>query len=67
MGDEKEKAALNAAIEEAQVRVRLENCKIATGQLREQDLWECGDGDQSPLTYSECSKMNKAGWGKFDR
>ena len=66
-GDEKEVAAVNAAIAEAQVRVRLENCKIATGQLREQDLWECGDGDQSPLTPSECNRLNTAGWGKFDR
>ena len=39
--------------------------KIGSGELREQDLWECGDGDQSPLTHLEYEKLYNSGWGTF--
>ena len=54
-----------AATAEAQARMRIENMKIGSGELREQDLWECGDGDQSPLTHLEYEKLYNSGWGTF--
>ena len=43
----------------------MENSNISSGELREQDLWECGDGDQSPLTHSEYDKLYASGWGAW--
>ena len=54
-----------SATAEAQARMRIENMKIGSGELREQDLWECGDGDQSPLTHLEYEKLYNSGWGAF--
>ena len=54
-----------AATAEAQARMRIENMNIGSGELREQDLWECGDGDQSPLTHLEYEKLYNSGWGTF--
>ena len=62
-GEDSEEVA--AATAEAQARIRIENGKISSGELREQDLWECGDGDQSPLTHLEYEKLHKSGWGTW--
>ena len=61
--EEEDSAEVAAAITWAQAKMRVENGKIASGELREQDLWECGDGDQSPLTQLEYEKLYKSGWG----
>ena len=61
--EEEDSEEVAAATAEAQARIRIENSKISSGELREQDLWECGDGDQSPLTHLEYEKLYRSGWG----